>query len=198
MCKPSLEIMSSILYWPLDIKCCNTANRLNTRHVDVVGHRTDGVHDERMCGPREHTRGKLRIHQYDVRSCRLETADALPYRVDISADVPGPQHLVGTCLPDDELRMVRQHVAFEARQHLGGNLAADTLVDYGHRELRPAAAQIFGEQGWISVGQIGGTDSPRRGRTDGDYSQRLARADGAGGFRKSYREVRHLLRHGAT
>src|SRR4249920_3410305 len=63
-------------------------------HVHVVGHRTDGVHDERVCGPRDYTRGKLRIHQYDVRPCRLETADALPYRVDISPDVPGPERLV--------------------------------------------------------------------------------------------------------
>jgi hypothetical protein len=33
--------------------------------------------------------------------------------------------------------------------------------------------QIFVEQGGIGVRWIGGADSPRRGRTDGDYDQPL-------------------------
>ena len=167
-------------------------------HLHFVGHRTDGIHDEQVDGPLEHARGELRIHQHDVEPGRLETADSLADRAVIFLDVPTPQRLVAACLPDDELRVVRQHVALEARQHLEGHLAADALVDHGHRELRPAAAQLFGEQGGIGVRRIGGPDSLRRGGADGEYDQRLARTDRAGGVGQPHLEACYLLRRGAA
>src|SRR5438105_129452 len=97
-------------------------------YLHFVGHRTDGIHDEQVDGPLEHARGELRIHQHDVEPGRLETAYSLADRAVIFLDVPTPQRLVAACLPDDELRVVRQHVALEARQHLEGHLAADAVI----------------------------------------------------------------------
>jgi hypothetical protein len=138
-------------------------------HVRVVGHGTDGIHDGKVHGPRKHARRELRIHQHNVETRRLETSNPLTDRGGISLDVPSaPKHLIAACLPDDELRMVGQHVALKTREHLGGRLATDPFVDHGHREPRPPVAQLFGEQGGIGVRQIGSADALCRGGTDGD------------------------------
>ena len=128
----------------------------------------------------------------------LRRLDPFAERFGISLDVLAFQQLVAACLPDDELRVVRQHVALKARQHLGGQLAADAFVDHGYRELRPTMPQLFGEQSGIGVRRIGGAHSHCRGRTDRDYDQGLARAHRAGGVGQLHPEARQLLRRAAT
>jgi hypothetical protein len=38
--------------------------------------------------------------------------------------------MIAAGLPYDELRVIRQHVALQSRQHLEGHLAADAFVDH--------------------------------------------------------------------
>ena len=131
---------------------------------------------------REHARGELRIHQHDVHPGRLEPADPLPDRPRRRPRRPRPEHGVAPGLPDDELRPVDSTSRSKRPSICGSLLAADALVDHGHGEARPAAAQLLGEHGPDRL--CAGSEAPTpcgRGGADGDDDQRLP----AGGWRRA-------------
>src|SRR5262245_22509576 len=111
----------------------------------------------------KYARGVLRVHQDDIQVGRLELGNALADRVLIALHVPALERGITAGLPDDELRTVGQYVTREARQHLLGIFAADTLIHHGHGKAGPTASEFLGEQGRIGMRLVGGANALGRG-----------------------------------
>src|SRR5262245_64994146 len=77
----------------------------------------------------QHDRRVLQIHQDHVDTGGLEHADALndPILETVGAAAPG--HVVGAELPHDEVRVLSEHVALEARDAAADRLADAAAVD---------------------------------------------------------------------
>jgi hypothetical protein len=82
----------------------------------------------------------LWVHQDDVHVVCLESGYALANRVLIALHVIAPKYGITAGLPNDELRVVGQHITREARYHLLGIFAADTLVHHCDGKAGPTAS----------------------------------------------------------
>jgi hypothetical protein len=87
------------------------------------------------------SRRELEASPHDLDPLSAHAIDAAGKQAAELGDVLGAQRGVRAHLPDDQVRLHGEHVAFEALEHLGHVLAADALVEDRDLDARPVLLQ---------------------------------------------------------
>src|SRR3954471_22548395 len=109
----------------------------------------------REIGPRDDLRCELRIDKHNVSLDGREPVDAVTHKCFKPRRRAVLQEPVSTELPDDKIRILRNDISIESRQHFAGVFAVDPAVENRNRLATPALLQLYREPG--RIGGIGRT-----------------------------------------